>query len=128
MFSRTEQFTRDSGKVIKNMVTEYKNGQMEPVTKECGKTARLVEKENSGMWMVIFLKETGWKIRRMVMGFINILMERAIQVIGKMICNMAKGRSTGSMVANTSVIIVWGGNMDRVNTGGQTVVTMMEFG
>ena len=44
-----EQFTRDSGGVIKNMVTAYKNGQMEHVTKECGKTARLVAKGNFGM-------------------------------------------------------------------------------
>ena len=78
--------------------------------------------------MVIFLKEIGSKIKLMATGFINILMELAIQVSGKTICNMAKGRSTGSMVANTLVIIVWGENMDRANTGGQTEVTMMELG
>jgi hypothetical protein len=78
--------------------------------------------------MVIFSKEIGSKIKLMAMVFTSILMEQATQATGKTICNMAREKSTGSMVANTSVIIVWGENMDRVNTGGKMEVTTMEVG
>jgi hypothetical protein len=44
-----ERFIKGSGEVTKNMVMEYKNGQMEHVTKECGKTAKRVAKGNFGM-------------------------------------------------------------------------------
>jgi len=44
-----EQFIKGSGEVTKNMGMEYKNGQMEHVTRECGKTVKRVAKGNFGM-------------------------------------------------------------------------------
>ena len=49
LFSRTEQFTQDSGEAQRNTATACKSGRMVLVTRVIGSATKPVEKVNSGM-------------------------------------------------------------------------------
>jgi hypothetical protein len=64
-------FTKVNGRVVRDMVMGYRFGLMGPDMKGSGRGIRLMEGESSGMWMAIYLTESGRTIRLMDMGYIH---------------------------------------------------------
>lgn len=66
-----EQFIKDSGKVLKDMVTGFRSGQMVLAMKENGEEIKLMAEENFGMLMEISSMESGKMTKLMDMEFIH---------------------------------------------------------
>ena len=62
-------YTEDNGGELLDMDMVYKFGLMELDMKENGKITKLMEKENSGMWMEMYLMVNGVMIKPMAMVF-----------------------------------------------------------
>ena len=78
---------------------EYRFLVMGQNMKDNGNSIKLMDKENFGIPMEIFMKDTGLMIKQMVMEYITIKMGKNIQGIGKMIYKMEKELKHGLMVA-----------------------------
>ena len=89
--------------MIRDMVQEFKFGQITQNMKENGEKIKLMDEVNSGMQMVISMKENGRKIKLMVMVFIFMLTELNMKVTGKMISKTAKEWKAGKMVVAMKV-------------------------
>ena len=72
-----------------------------------------MDKENSYMQMVIYMKENGRMIKLTDMVYTIIKMEHVIRDIGKKICNMDLVRRPGQMDQNMKGIIKWGKSMQE---------------
>ena len=105
----------------KTSVTEKapRFGLMEPSTRECGLTTKLMAKVPSGTFTVISILGNGWTIRRMVSEPIHMPMELSTKGFGRMTCSMDGAKSNGlteaSMKATTKMVA----NTDREATCGQ---------
>ena len=86
------------------MVQVVKFGQMVRDTKGNGAIIKQMEKENSGMQMVIFMKELGRKIKQMVTVCMFIKMAPDMKVNGKTIYKMELAVKLGVMEANIKVV------------------------
>jgi len=71
---------------------------MELSMKAYGKMAKLMEEVNSGTQMGTYMMAIGKRTKLTVMGFIFMLMEQSMKVIGKLTFNMAKELKSGRMV------------------------------
>jgi len=97
---RTEQFTKVNGLLMRIRKTEeeYKFGQMDLGTMDSGEMEWQMVTEDSFMLRVTCMKESGLKIKPMVMVFILILMEVDMRVNGSKINNTDLVSSNGQMV------------------------------
>lgn len=86
-----------------------------------GNSTKLVEKENSGMLMVIFSRVNGETIRQMATEFISIRMELGMKVSGKMIFNMVLERKSGLTALSTRVTTLEERSTEKVFTCGKMV-------
>lgn len=102
----------------------FKLGQMVQNMKVNGKIIKLMEKENFGMLMAIYLKVIGRMIKLMDLEYIFMLTVQNMTEIGKMIYKMGMVWKHGPMGQNTKVIIKQGKNTDKVHILGLMVPSM----
>ena len=88
---KQEQYTLVSGKEALEMDLGSKHGQMVLNMSVNGEIIELMEKANSFMLMVMFMKDSGQMIKQMVSVLIVMSTERCMKVSGRTIYNMEKG-------------------------------------
>ena len=110
------------------MEQEPNNGKTVLNTLANGNLTKPVDKENSGMLMVIFLKGLGLTIKRTDSVFILTKMEQNTKAIGKTICSTGRAKSRGRMALDMKESIAMARNMDKAITFGTMVQSMMGSG
>ena len=65
---KTELFTKENGKTLTAMASEYKSGQTAPSMKDTGRTTKPQAKVSFGMLVEISTTATGLKIKQAAMG------------------------------------------------------------
>ena len=88
--SKQELYIKVSGKEDSEMDLENKLGLMVLSTLENGEKTELTEREDSFMWMEIYMMVFGQMIKLMVLEYTNMSMELNMKESGKMIFNMEK--------------------------------------
>ena len=88
--SKLELYIKVSGKEDSEMDLENKLGLMVLSTLENGEKTELTEREDSFMWMEIYMMVFGQMIKLMVLEYTNMSMELNMKESGKMIFNMEK--------------------------------------
>jgi hypothetical protein len=80
-------YMKGSGRIKKEMVLGFRNGQMGLVMRDNGWKIRHVDMGSISVQMEMYLKASGEMIRQMVMVFISIGMVQCVRVSGRMICS-----------------------------------------
>jgi hypothetical protein len=111
-------FIKDNGKINNDMVMEYRYGLTELNMRDIGLIIKLMEGENSGMQMVMFMMENGKTIKLMDLEPMFICLVQNTLVNGSMIFRMEKELKNGSMEADTRVSIKKAKNMVTENIDG----------
>jgi len=125
---KTVLFTKVSGSIDKDMVMEYKFGQMAPDMKENGKIIRLMVVEYFITLMEIFSMACGKMTKRMVL--VLIITQTAVNMkeSGLMTCKMETAKKLGKINQLIKVNTKKVKNMDLVFMYGQMEVYIMEIG
>ena len=95
---------RDTGGETSATVRECRSGLMALDTRANGGGTRLTGRASSGMWMAMYLMDTGRMIRPMVSVYILMSMEPSMKAIGKMIYSTVGVSRAGLMAASTRVV------------------------
>lgn len=99
--------TRVTCTVNRDQVQAFKDGQMVPDTRACGKIIKLTVVASFGMLTVMSTTATGVMTKLMDMAFTLTRTVRSTKDSGLTINNMAKGLSSGPTVATTLVNMRW---------------------
>ena len=124
IFSKTVLFTKVNGLEILGTVLVYKSGLMVLSMKAVGDGIKRMEKESSGMLMVMFLMENGRKIKLTVLVLILMSMVLNMKVSGSTTYSMDKDERFGKLAAVTKELIWKDRSMVVGNTYGKTIVAM----
>lgn len=121
-------FTKVNGSIDKDMVMEFKFGQMAPDMKENGKIIKLMVVGYFIMLMEIFSMANGKMTKRMVLELITIQTVVNMKENGLMICKMGTEKKLGKINQPIKVNTKKVKNMDLVFMCGLMEVYIMETG
>jgi len=110
------------------MVTENRPGQMALNTLVSGEKIELMEKVNSYMSMEIYMMDSGQTIKRTVLEFTDMSMERCTRANGKMIYSTVEVLKLGQTKAATKVNMLMAGNMVLEVTNGMMEASIVVTG